>query len=213
MTSIADKILKESNVGKYEETSSEQLADQFATRFGYGRQLVLGLDKIMKKYTPDRNNFIRLITLFNQFMIIIGLIVLITTILTASVAEMVIMLIFKLGTIITLSLYILLSGDYTRDMTYDDILYRYRRIRLDMVQQLKNKYYTDENASKLIESIKEIDKIIVDIKPFFGLFRPIMNILVPINYKAKKEIQYQQMVELLASNDLFIKAAELKSFA
>jgi hypothetical protein len=135
------------------------------------------------------------------------------TILTTSLVNGVLLIFIKFSLLISITLSIALSGDYTRDMTYDDLLFRYRRIRLDIIQQLKNKYYTDENSEKLIEDIKDIDATIVKVKPFSGLYRPMMNILIPINYKAKKEIQYQQMVEFLASSDLFVKAAELKSLA
>jgi hypothetical protein len=212
-TAISNKILKESKVGKYEETASEQLADQFAARFGYGRQLVLGLDKLMQKYSPERNGYARFMTLFYQILAVFALITTIMTILTTSLVNGVLLIFIKFSLLISITLSIALSGDYTRDMTYDDLLFRYRRIRLDIIQQLKNKYYTDENSEKLIEDIKDIDATIVKVKPFSGLYRPMMNILIPINYKAKKEIQYQQMVEFLASSDLFVKAAELKSLA
>jgi hypothetical protein len=212
-TAVSNKIIKESKVGKYEETASEQLADQFAARFGYGRQLVLGLDKLMQKYSPERNKFVRFYLIFRQILGVFVLITTIITILNAGLLHGALLLLFKLAMLLSITLSIVLSGDYTRDMTYDDLLFRYRRIRLDIIQQLKNKYYTEENSQKLIQDIKDIDSVMVLVKPFFGLYRPLMNILLPINYKAKKEIQYQQMVEFLASNDLFLKAAELKSIA
>jgi len=212
-TAVSNTILKESKIGKYEETASEQLADQFAARFGYGRQLVLGLDKLMQKYSPERNGFVRWFIIFHQILGVFILITDIIAILNAGILSAAIYLLLKITILVSIALSIVLSGDYTRDMTYDDLLFRYRRIRLDIIQQLKNKYYTAENSEKLIQDIKDIDRVMVEVKPFYGLYRPLLNILLPINYKAKKEIQYQQMVELLASNDLFIKAAELKAIA
>jgi hypothetical protein len=216
-TAVANYVIKENRIGKYEETAAEQLADQFAARFGYGRQLVLGLDKLMQKYSPDRNKGVKFYSYFLEIMAIVGLILIITTIIQAAAAglilDTILFTLMKLGTVFSITMAIALSGDYTRNMTYDDLEFRYKRIRQDLIQQLKNHYYDAKESTKLIEDIKEIDGVIIQVKPYAGIFKTMMNIILPINYSTKKEIQYQQMVELLANNDLFLKAAELKQMA
>lgn len=202
---IATSVVKESSMGKYEETSSEQLADQFASRFGYGRQLIAGLDKLHEKYSPERNDFVRSSYYFSQLIFILS-----GAFLVAAAASIPII---SISYLMIFVLVMAFSGEYTRDMTYDDLLFRYTRIRQDAIQQLKNQYYTGKDAKQVIESIKVMDEKIRLVKPFAGLIRPIMNILIPANWKTKQEIQYQQFIELLVNNDLFLKAAELQTLA
>ena len=200
---LGQHVSHEARVIKYDETSSEQLADQFATRFGYGRALVTGLDKIMSKYGFNNSAVMYTFGLISEAAMIVGAF--------ASIAA--IPPVFA-GIVMGLTIAIIsASGDNARDMTYDDLKIRYTRIRSDLIQQLKGSQMSPQDTKKLIDTVKALDGLISETANFKSLFNMLGNLLFSSNRKASREIEYQQLVERLASNDLFLKSAELQALS
>lgn len=200
---LGQHISHEARVFKYDQTASEQLADQFATRFGYGRALVTGLDKIMTKYTFVNSGAMFAFSLSMEA----------ATIVIAFASLAVVPGIFSaIAAALTIA-FINASGDNERDMTYDDLKIRYSRVRNDLIQQLKTNQVSPEDTKKLINTIKAMDELIGRTAQYKSLFNTLGNLFFSSNRAASREIEYQQRVERLAANDLFLKSAELQTLS
>lgn len=190
----------------YNQTSSEQLADSFASRFGYGRELITGLDRWYKG-TPERNkeegnlDYIRGIFIgILSFIIIIG----------GLIAGGPMVLVSLLMLLIWFVIYSA-SGDVDKDWTYDDLKIRYTRIKHQYIERIKNLKVPKEILNKTIADIKAMDKIIDKSYIYRGPLDSLKNALSLRNREAKKDIELQQLLEELAHNTLFLKSAELNN--
>jgi len=186
---------------KYDETSSEMSADLFASRFGYGRQLVNGLDKTVIEGDKE------LISSINFTVNTIELMSLTAYIFIGLVGGPFVALGIAGWMIFILNL----SGTNNQDMTYDVLKDRYLRVRQHYVQMLKNSGIDREEAQKIINDIYVIDDLVKNIKPFRSIFKSMADFIFPSHRDAKNDIAVQRLLESLAHNDLFLKAAELKA--
>jgi hypothetical protein len=187
---------------KYDQTSSEQLADNFASKFGYGRELIEALEHFYIA-TPEKSSFIYFLTFIFEFIFfqLGGVCALIIGLTAAPVA-----LFFALFCIL---LNIFLGENYI-DYTYDKLKMRYKRIRdqyIDLIEKIK--LPKDEMVS-VVADIHHIDAIIKDTRIYTGPVSLVANFLSSANRSAKESILMQQLLEELAHNDLFLKGAELK---
>lgn len=194
----------QTNDATYDRTSFEQLADNFATRFGYGRELITSLEKLHGAYDIDKNKATAAMAILMETLILVVCLLAITA--TGSIF-------FMLAGAFCLQLGLLISGEAVRDMTYDELQTRYKRIRNQYSEVLKNKEITKDELKYTIENIKIMDKIINETNINKGLFRTIANIILPSNRKAVNSIEEQKLLEELVHNDLFLKSAELKAIA
>ena len=200
-------LLKGLPNGKYNETASEQLADNFASRFGYGREIITGLDKL---YTgaPEKSGITRAI--FNMFELIAIITVLAIPIAALPIlAQVPELFLHCLIMVIAAPFVLYYSGDNYTDMTYDRLKIRYKRIRQQYLEALKLTDLSKEEIIKFVEDIKAMDKIINETVLYRSLINRLSNFLFSINRNTKKDIEFQQLLEELAHNDLFLKSAEL----
>lgn len=205
---LAGSVTSQMVDNKYNETSSEQLADQFVSRFGYGRELVNSLEK-----TEFNSKFLYFSyvaqTMGHLYLIVIFILSIISVPATLG------LILLKLFNITILGIinyyYILTNGERTRDQTYDNINIRYKRIRNDMLELIKNKNIDKNEIDLILTNIKEIDKIVEDKTIPDVITKKIINYIIPSNSRAKSSITEQQLMEDLVSNDLFIKSAQLKN--
>jgi len=116
----------------------------------------------------------------------------------------------KFGIIITLAL---AAMDSSGDGTQDTPEARFKRVRNQIVENIKNNTLSKNDVEKLNDDIKIIDSILKDVhdrRQFFGVIWDALNVF---NYKQLNQKKLQQELEAIAANDLFIKAAEFKQFA
>ena len=187
---------------KYDETQSESLADNFAARFGYGGELVSSLQVLGTHY--DENAERRLGFFSAVLAIVISLLVGIAMITT--IAGLFYLLVsFFMGTLLLLS-----SGESGKDYTYDDIKIRYKRIRDQVVHEIKLRKYTVEHAHHLSKQIEFLDKIVKSTGNWRSPLDKLMNKFNPKDILAKRSIERQQLLEDLASNELFIQSLRLQ---
>ena len=197
-----------SNLGNdaYDRTGFEYLADSFVTRFGYGKQAVIALDKL-HSFTGDPAKS----KLGNQVLQIISLLSFIANIamtlflLTMGAA----MLPLALYMSVFIGLILFASGDANRDMTYDDLKQRYVRVRNNLVERLKDREIEGDEAKVLLDDIEMIDAVIKETYNSSTVWNKLSNFIFKSNREAKNSIQEQQLLEELASNSLFIQAAKL----
>lgn len=202
ITASGQAIRSQQENGRYDDNSFEQLADNFANRFGYGRALITGLDKITKKYgSIDKNKSTYVFSIMMESLV-----------LGAAVALVIIgiPIIIKLYVLIFMSLVILSAGDEYRDHTYDDLKKRYLRVRSDLIEVLKDQDIDSSYSKSVVDDIKLLDSIIDETGDRKSVYNLLSNFFIGSNRRAKKAIYQQHLLEQLASNDLFLKSAELK---
>lgn len=186
---------------KYDETAFEQLADNFSSRFGYGRQLISGLEKL-HSVSSVYNRSITAVIFFEM----------IEVLLTTALIAVTFMTTVPLGmffSVLVLAVFVF-NGDEFKDLTYDELKDRYKRIRNEYVALLKDKDLDDKELKVIIDNVAIADKLINDMVNYKGVFTMLSNALVPVNRKANRAIAEQQLLEELAFNDLFIKSGELR---
>lgn len=192
--------------GKYDETSFEQMADNFVSRFGYGRSLITGLDKLHTMF-EDPAKFKSLYLFYNitsTFQFAIG--VLISTIAIVSG-------LYLLGVILSISLISILrfSGEDFKNYTYDDLKIRYKRVRQQLIEALKNLKLNEKDTKELIMQIEDIDKVMDNTYSNKYILEKIANVIFKKSKDAKTSIEEQQILEDLANNDLFLMASKFKT--
>lgn len=207
-----DNTVSELGMQEYDMNSFEQLADQFSTRQGYGRHLITGLDKlVLSMGSPERSIFHTFFyfifeswmqfknaqSWYYTFMRILG----------GAVSFVLLYNAFYL-TLILLSA-IKLAGAKNKDYTYDILRTRYLRVREQLIQRLKNKSIPSTESKNLIESIKIIDLAVEKTILYKGPLTLVSDFIFSSNRDLNSYILLQRQLEELASNDLFIKSAEL----
>jgi hypothetical protein len=171
----------------YDSTSWEYMADQYAARNGAARDLVLALDQI---YSGAWNISFRSLPAF-LFMEVVKICSL-----------------FMLPPLAVLM--IAMDGN---DSRYDKPGARMLRIRSQIIENLKDRDLDKEDVVRLEEDIKVIDNLLKDVNDRRQFFSVLWDTLVP---SARKDLNYttlQQELEALATNDLFLKAAQLRTTA
>ena len=196
-----------SNLGNdtYDRTGFEYLADSFVTRFGYGKQAVIALDKL-HTFTGDpakskANNYS--LQIFSLLALILTLAFIIMMLLTS-------LWLLPLAVYISLLFEFILfaTGDSRFDMPYDELKQRYIRVRNNLIERLKDREIEGEEAKTLLDDIEIIDAIIKETYNSNTVWSKLSNIVFKSNRQAKNSIQEQQLLEELASNPLFVQAAK-----
>jgi len=191
---------------KYDETSSEALADNFAVRMGYGKELVIALDKL-HKYSPERNDVVLMLFLTTEFIFDFILTpILIIFLLTAFPYAIVG---FVLA--ILLMLEFLGSGNLVyKDMTYDELKQRYNRVRQAMIGRLKDLKIKPNEAKEIVYAVEQIDDLMKEVNNSASLKERLLKDFLPSSRKVSKDMQRQQDIEELSFNPLFVASAKLK---
>jgi hypothetical protein len=189
---------------KYDETTSEALADNFAVRQGYAKELVTGLDKLYK-FSPEKSDFILTWMLAAEFMIDF---ILIPAGLISILINSVPLAIFYSAWFM---IYFLGSGYIGyQDMTYDVLKQRYNRIYLGLVGSLKDSNLSKDDVSTIVKSLDEIQEIIDKTSVPETIKFKLVNFFLPRGRSIRKDILKQQDLEELAYNPIFVETAKLK---
>lgn len=169
----------------------EFASDQFAVRMGAGKALVEGMTLLYKlSGSPSAMSTGRFI--FCQIMEVISLIML---------------GVWSVG-ILPLVLIVLYSPYAS---TYDNDAYRVKRMRLSVLEALKDKELEPDVRKRLNEEIESIDKIASILQDREGVLDKIKLMISPSTRKEKREILIQQLTESLGNNDLFLAGSRFKT--
>lgn len=197
-TMLQNHIESQMKDGAYDRISFEQMADNFANRFGYGREIVTGLQKFHAVYgTTDTAFTIVQYSLAAYVALGLGIVIKGSYIIGGFY-----MLFFG---------YILskVTGDTARVNTYDDTKIRYRRIRNDLVNSLKDRELDSDVQQLVIRQIAEIDEIVDKTPISRTILDQIANLILPSDRSGKSSMQHQQQLEDLVANDIFVKSSQL----
>lgn len=190
---VAIKRHEELGSNTYDLTAWEMLSDQFSARHGAGLALVTGLDKIYRAsnnpaYMSSGEFFL------SELMAAVGSLISIPV---------------RIGLIPILILFI----DNPDEQLYDQAKQRMLRIKQDMVGQLKDTKLNPTISTRLVKDIETVDLLLGDLKVhrnFMQAFWRTFNTKVRNQYN---QTIFQQELETLANNDLFLKAAKLKQYS
>ena len=185
----------------YDWTTAEQVADQFVSRLGGGRELIIALDKLYKKHgvRTRHSEMFWFDVKVNIFRFVTGL--LISTLIPFGV----IVAIYVIYVQLTLSG---ITGFFSHNFTYDEPKVRLKRIRNDYMVALKNN--KDIEVKKyLIKEIDQCDVLIADYTEYKPVLDIVSNYLLSKNRSYNELYQLQRDLEDIAFNDLFIKAEKL----
>lgn len=188
---------------KYSEVSNERLADNFATRCGYGADLVVGLSE----WTPDviwRNNSTNCVTLVSLWEISVALIPVWTL---AGVPW------FGLFSfLITSVLYVFVAfSSKNVNMTYDDGINRFRSVHEDLVQQLKTYrgQLSPEAQRNLINQYEIIDKVINSKTVYNSVKNMLANSVSFNSREISRDVDRQRQFERMSNNPMFVESIKI----
>lgn len=190
----------------YSRTSFEQMADNFASRFGYGKQLILALDRLHGHIgSPEKERgylvFINIMSTMYFMMIVFFMI------------TMLFWSMLGLGLFMALLAFMMLrlSGEDCKDYTYDELKVRYQRVRNDYIEKLKSLNVPSAQLKATLEDVYRMDRCINETHRQNLLLTKMANFLFANAGNANDSIKEQQLLEELTFNDLFLKSAELRT--
>ena len=203
MAKIQEKRVSELGTAAYDKTTYEALADNFATRMGLGRELVTSLEKINRLYgSPEYSGETRF--MYNMIQITVATYLMLIGALVGSV------LIIISGAPMFFLITWAVSDGAEYQNVYDKLKIRYKRVREQLISRLKVKSLAPELVKNILEDLKVLDKIIDQAGEFSSILNVVGNIIYPSNWVLSSRKNAQRLLEELASNDLFIKAAQLR---
>lgn len=181
----------------YDINSFETLADQFAVRHGAARDMATGLDK-MYKGTIYRRNFSTYVfaELFKIFLVGLG-----------AVEFSIGMVVGGINTYIILAT--LIAADSHHDW-YEKGGARFKRIRNQLVEELKDPSISKENSIRVRDDIDIIDKLNEKYTDYTQLLGLVYDYLIPSGISKRKQIEFTQSLEELSATKLFYYANKLK---
>jgi hypothetical protein len=180
----------------YDLRSSEFLADQFAARYGAGRALVTGLDKMHRATGGEHRR---------SLAVHIAVQVIYTWAIIANAIAMPI--------IATVVIILMLIFANPEAKVYDDPAERLLRIRNDLVQSLKDGGLPAKTREQILKDIEYVDKAregVVDRRTYFSYLWMAMSSKRRDQFK---QMRFQQEIEGLVNNEFFVKAQQFKHLA
>lgn len=171
----------------YDMRACEQLADQFASRHGMGRDLVTALDKVHRWY-DDRAYW----GSFQQgFMFVLELLTFIPI------------------SVVTFGLpFILLT--YINHSSYDPIPRRLEKFKLDIHNALKDRNLSKKERDRIMIDLTIVENTLKEVKDNPSFYEFIWNKVIPFGRSERKEIVFNEELERMLNNSLFGASAALR---
>lgn len=191
---VAEKSRSELGISIYDTTASEFLADQFANRHGAGVPLMTLLNKYTQLFGGEYAHMSTPHFMFDQ-LISIGLMFLPP-------------LCFILVPINIIGILCGGLGD-EGDSTYDTPEVRFRRIKHDTINRLKNRSISDLERKRTLADLDAMEKAMEGIKDKREWREVIATVIIPCYRRYRKTKLLQQQLEQLGNSPLFVRSAEL----
>lgn len=208
VTAIIKETASELGSDIYDLNNFEFLSDQFATRQGAGRDLVTGLDKLHRQYGDSgyHPTWMFVIGEILKLTVIIGSIMLIGAVAVTAGAAPAFGALFM-----TLNLWTWAIGSSSLPTPlYDRTNMRFSRVRNQLVVALKDRGIDAERSKMIREDIAAIDLITDQVKDRQAWLNVAWTFIFKSQGTRLRTEKLQADLEKLATNNLFIKAAELK---
>lgn len=225
MFAVGESVTQQLGDVVYDRTSFEQMADNFATRFGFSDELIQSLKTLhggdvifYSHYMEAVVRAMEALSLFAQSVRALA-----AASWMASAIQLVspffsaFGMVFIVERVLTTSFmiwyYVSMSGESGKDYTYDDLKVRFNRIRNQLIEAIKQKNLTKGDAERLLAELEVQRSIIDSMSSFRGPVDWFFNTFNPRDRRAKTSIERQQAIEGLLSNELFVKALSIQTKA
>lgn len=193
----------------YDLSQAEQLADEYAARFQAHVALVTALDKIERNRTFNISYRSWPMYFLLEAVKIVGVIgsVLINAISIVSPW------VHVAANVTRTFLLLLIAADGRGDGEYDRPGARFKRIRSNIVEQLKNKNLSKDQITQLREDILEIDSLVKMVEDKDQVVSILWDFLSPSSRRDQAQIKLQRHLEDIANNEVFVHSAALRQLA
>ena len=190
---------------------SEQLADQFSTRFGFGTDIVVAL-KLLDEYVKSEytGTFAYSLMLLEGFLLFTLFGTLLTSTLLGGLTIAVVVYIAML--IVNIINSYISSGNIEIDKTYDSYKNRLIRIKNDIVRQIRTSDIPKDVIKGILDSVENINLMLKDLpddQP--GLIDKFMINFTSSGKRATEYKNIEEVTEVLMENNLHIAAAKFKN--
>ena len=194
ISAVNENMRSEIGYSYYEMVAFETMADHYATRCGAGRDLVTALDKLFTTGRILEKRSVGTYIMIEVFKFVV--------------------LCFNIPIISSM-----FRGIATRMVGYDfgSPLYdkpqdRIRRIKMSLIDDLKNENLKVEDKYEIVETIKYIDTILdttSDRRQWVALV--LEKMAFTNTYRQRKGQLFYRELEVLANSDLYVRSAELET--
>lgn len=191
---------------------AEQLADQFAGRFGYGDALGTGLSKVIIRHTNTGYLFVCSSVVFTNIWVTACVLVPFLAPLFAALGIISAVSALEITYALTFE-----DGEYQWS-SYDDLPRRLQRMRNELVRQLRE-YKSDAEYSKVllkrIDDLDNLKKCATDglFRNIFTRFRSSISKMLDLIFSPRRTAinikRIEQIQEDLNSNELYVASAKL----
>jgi len=198
----------------------ERLADRFAGRFGYGRELIgilarlEGLEFPSSKLMKLGFTVLNIVLIYYMVSIFISTVMLtLIALLTGNPIFIVTAIIYSLVTYLCNSLINITIG-ISGESEHDEIYTRIKQIRNDTVNGLKDSNLPKSIVKEQLETIYQLDEMLKLADSSIGnnpLVKRFFTFLSPTAKKLNSSKEYNNLMDGLANSDLFIQSAKLKN--
>ena len=189
----------------YDITTFEALADNYAARLGLGKELVTGLEKLYREFGAAEFSSVARIaaTMLDIYSVVsmIGAVI--------AMGSNPIMGALYLG-LNMWGLYARLDGR-DHNNVYDKLTIRFKRVKEQIIQYLKDKSLPAADVKRSLESVAHIEKTIAQISEYKGFLPAIFNMVDPASRAVNSARDIQQNLEAMVANDMYLKAAALRT--
>lgn len=195
VTETIEKSRSELGVSIYDDTASEYLADQFVSRCGGAAALATALNEVERSFGSSVPFMSTPTFMLTQFLSLVLTLYPWTALVAAPVSLW----------------YIAMGGSLTGN-EYDSLEVRFRRIKHDAVNRLKNRKLGEEDKKHTLRDIEQIDTILSTVKERTDWQTAVAS-LFPTYRKYRNTTQLQKQLEQLGNSNLFTRAAELTTLS
>ncbi len=180
--------------GVYAFRNNEYLADQFSSMHGAGVALAMGLDMVYRYYGEDMRpgRLIRVATIIMEIITTIN------------------MVFNPVGLLILL---IVMLNPYGNVEIYDKPKERVERIRLNLVQALKDRTLSAQERKSLLADLAMLEMFTDDMWEHTPVIEILWRSLTSERRRQYNQLRFQQELEKIANNELFVHSSKLKTIA
>lgn len=203
---LLNSVASQMSNATYDNTAFEQLADHFASKFGYGKQLIIALDKL-EDYFADKEKF-KSTNFFSILYIALEVMLNSIILIAAPVGLLSFYLVLRSSMLIAILRF---SGEDMKDYGVDELRVRYKRIRATYIDTIKSHDIPKQDLKLMLESIYTIDNIIDSVASEKTLANKVANLLFSKAKQVDESVRLQYLLEDLANNDFYLRAAQLKT--
>lgn len=209
----------------YDQRTAEFMADQFAARHGAARQLVVAIDKIKRsRRKPIDEHFTTMHLLRANLLSMVGALALAPAgakLFAVPFASMAMggVVVGALASSVALTVLLKLaivtfkgrSENVPSRYAYDDLRSRYLAVRRELISSLKDPVFDKPYAVEQLKAIEGIDSVIGRLTIDKNRTSKAASFIYDYLNGSYKEMKFQRQYEEISNNDLFLRAAQLKS--